>query len=95
MYYRPSYNDRNVIPYRPMILLMCNAHKNIQKVTNTKWTWYLLKYVNKVEPKGRLDLGDESDGMTTEQVKCASSLFFSKPISVTKVVTSRKHHYKV
>lgn len=47
MYYRPSYGDRNVLPYHSIILFLWNAHMNIQKVSNIERTWYLLKCANK------------------------------------------------
>jgi hypothetical protein len=42
-YYRPREEDRNVIPYHAGILLSWRAHMNIQRVTHTDWTRYLLK----------------------------------------------------
>ena len=89
-YYRPRKTDRNVVPYHPLVLLLWGAHMNIQKVTNCTWTFYLLKYVNKMEPHGNMTLDEASakalgiKDMTLEQLKCAAGMFISKPVSVTE-----------
>ena len=91
-YYRPRKTDRNVVPYHPLVLLLWGAHMNIQKVTNCTWTFYLLKYVNKMEPHGNMTLDAAAakalgiQDMTLEQLKCAAGMFISKPVSVTEAV---------
>ncbi len=33
--------DRNVVPFHPKVLLMWGAHMNIQRITNSAWSFYL------------------------------------------------------
>lgn len=42
-YLRPGREHRNVIPYHPAILLSWRAHMNIQRITHSDWSRYLLK----------------------------------------------------
>ena len=61
---------------------------NIQKVSNSTWTYYLIKYVNKMEPHGCITLDENAakslgiKDMTIEQLKCATAMFMSKHVSV-------------
>lgn len=55
-YYRPTSQYRNIVPYHAGILLLWKAHMNIQRVTNTGLSYYLLKYAMKTEPIGKLNL---------------------------------------
>jgi hypothetical protein len=77
MYYRPGHEHRNVIPYHPTLLLLWGAHMNLQLVTNTAWSKYLLKYSLKCEPHGRLNLDAQAardlgmENMTDTQVSAA------------------------
>jgi hypothetical protein len=41
-YYRPRHYDRNVVPYHATLLLLWGAHINIQRITSSYWTYYLL-----------------------------------------------------
>jgi hypothetical protein len=49
-YHRPAQYDangclhRNVVPYHPAVLLLWNAHMNIQRITDASWSLYILKY---------------------------------------------------
>ena len=49
-YHRPAQCDahgclhRNVVPYHPAVLLLWNAHMNIQRITDASWSLYILKY---------------------------------------------------
>jgi hypothetical protein len=52
-YYRPQYEDRNVVPYHSTLLLLWGAHLNILRITFSYWFFYLLKYVMKCEPHGK------------------------------------------
>lgn len=47
-YFRPRACDQNVVPYHPLVLLYWNAHMNIQRITASAWSFYLLKYACKV-----------------------------------------------
>jgi hypothetical protein len=51
-YYTPPYEDQNVVPYHPTLLLVCGAHLNILCITSSYWSFYLLKYAMKCEPQG-------------------------------------------
>jgi hypothetical protein len=55
-YYRPRHCDRNVVPYHATLLLLWEAHINIQRITSSYWTYYLLKYTMKSEPHGTLNI---------------------------------------
>ena len=76
-YYRPRKTDRNVVPYHPIALVLWGGHMNIQKMSNSTWTYYLIKYVNKMEPHGCMTLDENATkslgikDMTIEQLKCA------------------------
>ena len=65
---------------------------NIQKVSNSTWTYYLIQCVNKMEPHGCMTLDENAakslgiKDMTIEQMKCATAMFMSKPMSVTEAV---------
>ncbi|PNH12316.1 ATP-dependent DNA helicase PIF1 [Tetrabaena socialis] len=60
VYYRPSWAHRNVSPYHPTIALLWGAHINLQRVTSSNWSFYLLKYALKCEPSGDLRLDPAS-----------------------------------
>ena len=53
-YYRPRHCDRNVVPYHPLVALFWGAHTNIQRITASAWSVYLLKYAVKVSNLHRL-----------------------------------------
>lgn len=44
-YIYPRHNeaDGNIVPYHPACLLCWGAHMNIQAVTDTAWSFYVLK----------------------------------------------------
>jgi hypothetical protein len=42
--------DQWVVPYHPQILMVWNAHMNIQYVSSRKLAFYLTKYIAKTEP---------------------------------------------
>lgn len=44
VYPRHNASDGMVVPYHPAVLLAWGAHVNIQRVTNTSWSFYILKY---------------------------------------------------
>jgi len=75
LYYRPGHEHRNVVPYHPQLLLIWGAHLNLQKVSGTNWSFYILKYSMKAEPHGALNLDVDSakvfgmEGLSTAQLK--------------------------
>ncbi len=48
VYYRPSWAHRNISPYHPTVALLWGAHINLQRVTSSDWSFYVLKYAMKV-----------------------------------------------
>jgi hypothetical protein len=87
MYYRPRHEDRNVVPYHPLVLLFWEAHCNVQKVTKEDWSEYLMKYATKGEAVGNLNLDVEKSkvvglsSFSTAQLKAYTALFQSTPVS--------------
>ncbi len=59
-YYRPQYEDQNVVPYHSTLLLLWGAHLNILCITSFYWSFYLLKYAIKCEPHGTLNLNTKN-----------------------------------
>ena len=59
-YYRPRYEDRNVVPYHASLLLMWGAHFYLQRINTTYWSYYLLKYAMKCEPQGPINLNKKN-----------------------------------
>jgi hypothetical protein len=87
IYYRPRYEDRNVVPYHPLILILWGAHMNSQRVTANAWSHYQLKYAFKCEPAGSLNLDPEVakslglHGLTDTQMRAVSAFCLTKPVS--------------
>ena len=48
-YYRPRYSDQNVVSYQGPLFSIWEAHMNIQHITSSFWSLYLLKYTMKIE----------------------------------------------
>ncbi len=42
-YYCPRFQDRNIGPHIPELLLIMNSHQNVQRIIDTCWSFYLLK----------------------------------------------------
>jgi hypothetical protein len=59
-YYRPRYENRNVVPYHPTLLLLWGTHLKILCITSSYWSFYLLKYAMKCEPHGKLNLNTKN-----------------------------------
>ena len=60
-YKRLLEEDSNVVPYNPYLLLAWDGHINVQKVTNTGFVRYLVKYISKVEPTFGLKIDGLND----------------------------------
>ncbi|MCO5577392.1 hypothetical protein L7F22_031224 [Adiantum nelumboides] len=90
MYYRPGYEHQNVVPYHPTILLLWGAHMNIQRVTNSSMSYYLLKYTMKEETIGTLNISAEAaiklglEGLDKIKLQVISAALLTKPISATE-----------
>lgn len=86
LYYRPRHAVRNVVPYHPVVLLLWKAHMNLQRITQTAWSFYVLKYAMKAEPAGHLRIEPDAmaelglSSMSSAQLATASALILSKPI---------------
>jgi hypothetical protein len=39
-YYKPQYEDQNVMPYHPTLLLLWQAHLDILHITYSYWSFY-------------------------------------------------------
>ena len=96
-YYRPRYEDRNVVPYHATLLLLWGAHINLQSVNTTYWSYYLLKYAMKSEPHGPIQLdktnAEHSDlqGASNSQLQLISSLIILKSISPAEAILACLH----
>lgn len=90
-YFRPRYEHRNVVPYHPTMLLLWQAHMNLQRITNTGWSYYVLKYAMKSEPTGPLNLNSDDAkriGVSHADesiLKLISSYILTKPISLPEI----------
>ncbi len=49
-----------MVPYYCTTLILWGAHMNIQRITSSYWSYYLLKYAMKCEPQGAIKLDDVS-----------------------------------
>jgi hypothetical protein len=87
VYFRPRYEDCNVVPYHPLILLLWGAHVNIQRVTSDAWSHYLLKYAMKCDPAGTLKIDADAaralglHGCSNIELKAVFAYCLSKPVS--------------
>ena len=87
-YFRPNHACRNVVPYMPELLLLWGSHVNCQRVTNTAWSYYLMKYCYKAEANGPISLLSEDVslkdlGITAgaDQVRIVAAMYLSQPVS--------------
>ena len=87
-YLRLHPGDKNVSPYIPSLLLLWNAHLNVQRVSDTQWSAYMLKYALKCEPAAKLNLKLDtmhrlglSGTFQEAQLKLASAAIFSQPVT--------------
>jgi len=89
-YFRPRTCDSNVVPYHPLVLLLWNAHMNIQVITEAAWSRYVLKYATKCEPNGALNLNRKDgdaiglQGLEECQLKMVAAFCTSRPVSASE-----------
>jgi len=55
-YFQIGYYDKNVVPHHATISLVWGAHINLQWITSSYWSYYLLKYAMKSKPNNLLNL---------------------------------------
>lgn len=86
LYARFCQADGNVVPYHPAVLLAWGAHMNVQVVTDTAWSYYLLKYAAKEQLPANLVLDGKAlamlglDGISAQQAELASAVVLSRPV---------------
>jgi hypothetical protein len=89
--YRPRHEDHNVVLYHASLLLLWNAHFNIQHIILSYWSYYLFKYTMKCEPHGTLNLNKKNEkwlglrDVFEVQLQLISSLIINKPIFLQEV----------
>jgi hypothetical protein len=87
IYLRINSEDAYVVPYHPIILLLWNAHMNIQRITATQWSYYILKYTTKLEPHGALHCDERAaqslglHGLSKHEQQLISAAILTKPIA--------------
>jgi hypothetical protein len=93
-YFRPRYVDRNTVSYHPLVMLLWGAHCNVQWMTSTSWSFYVLKYAMKCEPLGKLNLDTDAakqlglGNISESQLKAINALTMSQPVSSTQAATA-------
>ena len=84
--------DEWIVPYHPLVLLLWGSHMNIQRITDTEWSYYVLKYTTKAEPDGYLSLDERAAellglfDLSPMQRKLVASTVCSKPTSVAELM---------
>lgn len=74
------------MPYHPAVLLAWGAHVNVQVVTDTAWSFYLLKYAAKEQLLANLMLDGKAlqalglDGVSKEHAELAAATIMSRPV---------------
>jgi hypothetical protein len=56
----PMHEDLNVVPYHAYLLLVWNAHLDIQFIIFSYWSYYLYKYTMKCESHGTPNLNQKN-----------------------------------
>lgn len=86
-YFQPKYCDKNVVPYHATILLVWGAHINLQWITFSYWSYYLIKYAMKLEPNDLLNLDIKNtkrlgfDKLSVIQLPLISTTIFAKLVT--------------
>jgi hypothetical protein len=89
-YFRFAAFDEFIAPYHPGVLLLWNAHMNLQRITASAWSYYVLKYCAKMEPTGNLSVDEGTapalglHGLSPHQAQLASAGVLCKPMSVAE-----------
>ena len=86
LYARFCKGDAWVVPYHPAILSAWGAHVNLQRVTNTSWSWYVLKYAAKMMLPTKLNLDTDAlealglKGLSPQHAQLAAATVLAKPV---------------
>ena len=86
MYARFCKGDAWVVPYHPVVLSVWGAHVNLQRVTNTSWSWYVLKYAAKMILPTKLNLDADAlqtlglKGLSPQHAQLAAATVLAKPV---------------
>jgi hypothetical protein len=86
-YFRFNSANQWIVPYHPTVLLLWRAHMNIQRITDTQWRKYILKYATKIEPQCNLRCDRELvqalglHGLSPHQQDVVGAAILSKPVS--------------
>jgi hypothetical protein len=87
LYFRFSDDDQFVVPYHPLILLLWRAHMNIQRITDTQWSYYVLKYASKIEPIAEMCFDQKVAesfglyGLSDTELQVVTAALLTKPVS--------------
>jgi hypothetical protein len=93
-YHRPQYIDRNVVPYHATLFLLLGIHLNLQRITSTYWSYYLLKYAMKYKPHSPIQLNKQNEKIfdlqraSDAQLQFISSLIIAKPITPSEATVT-------
>ena len=90
----PQYIDRNIIPYHATLFLLWRAHLNLQRITSTYRSYYLLKYAMKYKLHGPIHLNKrnaERLGLQGASEQLISSLIIAKPVAPLEVALACLH----
>jgi hypothetical protein len=87
LYFRFDNDDQYVVPYHPLILLLWRAHMNLQRITDTQWSYYVLKYASKIEPIAELCCDEHVaaafgfHGLSVTEMQVVTAALLTKPVS--------------
>ncbi|GAX86458.1 hypothetical protein CEUSTIGMA_g13868.t1 [Chlamydomonas eustigma] len=82
--------DRNIGPYIPELTMVMNSHQNMQKIMDTSWSFYLLKYAMKAEASSHLNIDPNMvtrlglEGLSEAQCQVATATWMTKPVVATE-----------
>ena len=90
LYHRATVSDSMTSPYHAICLGLWGAHMNLQRVTGTDWSFYLLKYTLKAECTGPFDLDTHTlkrmglGHLPTAEQHLLNSLAMGRPVSAAE-----------
>ena len=87
--FRPRDCDRNIVDYHPAVALFWGGHHNLVRITDSSWSYYMMKYTMKTEPLGNLKLNAgiaKNMGLhdfSEQELQLISALVLARPVSPT------------